>query len=50
MGNKINLDTKHPEFKKHEFVGLEELNGKIAHFKKPIYEEVISHFRAKGYL
>lgn len=47
---KIDLDTKHPEFKRYEFVGLEELNGKIAHFKKPIYEEVISHFRAKGYL
>lgn len=47
---KINLDTKHPEFKTYEFVALEELNEKIAHFKKPIYEEVISHFRAKGYL
>ncbi len=47
---KINLDTKHPEFKNYEFVALEELNEKIAHFKKPIYEEVISHFRAKGYL
>ena len=47
---KINLDTKHPEFVQYDFVGLEELNGKIAHFKKPIYEEVISHFRAKGYL
>jgi putative (di)nucleoside polyphosphate hydrolase len=47
---KINLDTKHPEFQQHEFVSLEELNGKIAHFKKPIYEVVISHFRAKGYL
>ena len=47
---KINLDTKHPEFKEYQFVGLEELGGKIAHFKKPIYEEVISHFRAKGYL
>lgn len=47
---KINLDTKHPEFMQYTFVGLEELDGRIAHFKKPIYEEVISHFRAKGYL
>lgn len=47
---KINLDTKHPEFTHYTFVGLEELDGRIAHFKKPIYEEVISHFRAKGYL
>lgn len=47
---KIDLDTKHPEFKQYRFVGMEELYGNIAHFKKPIYEVVISHFKAEGYL
>jgi putative (di)nucleoside polyphosphate hydrolase len=47
---KIDLDTKHPEFKQYRFVGLAELFENIAHFKKPVYEQVISHFRAKGYL
>lgn len=46
----IDLDTKHPEFVQYRFVGIEELSDHIAHFKKPVYELVISHFRAKGYL
>ncbi|ADR33267.1 NUDIX hydrolase [Sulfuricurvum kujiense DSM 16994] len=49
-GAKINLDTKHPEFKAYRFVAVDELLGHIAHFKKPVYERVISYFRAKGYL
>jgi len=49
-GAKINLDTKHPEFKAYRFVAIDELLSHIAHFKKPVYERVISHFRAKGYL
>lgn len=49
-GAKIDLDTKHPEFKAYRFVAVDELLGHIAHFKKPVYERVISHFRAKGYL
>lgn len=49
-GAKIDLDTKHPEFKAYRFVAIDELLGHIAHFKKPVYERVISHFRAKGYL
>ncbi|MDD5212498.1 MAG: RNA pyrophosphohydrolase [Sulfuricurvum sp.] len=49
-GAKIDLHTKHPEFKAYRFVAIDELLGHIAHFKKPVYERVISHFRAKGYL
>jgi len=49
-GAVINLDTKHPEFKQYRFVGIDELLGQIAHFKKPIYEQVIAYFKAEGYL
>jgi putative (di)nucleoside polyphosphate hydrolase len=46
----INLETKHPEFKAYRFVNIDELLEHVAHFKKPVYEQVISHFRTKGYL
>jgi putative (di)nucleoside polyphosphate hydrolase len=49
-GAVIDLDTEHPEFKRYRFVGIDELLSHTAHFKKPVYEQVISHFRAKGYL
>ncbi|MFA6394743.1 MAG: RNA pyrophosphohydrolase [Sulfurimonas sp.] len=49
-GAKIDLDTKHPEFIQYRFVEIDSLLGQIAHFKKPIYEQVISHFKAEGYL
>lgn len=49
-GAVIDLDTEHPEFKRYRFVGIDDLLDQIAHFKKPVYEKVISHFRAKGYL
>jgi len=49
-GAKINLETKHPEFKEYQFVSVDGLWEHIAHFKKPVYEQVISYFRAKGYL
>lgn len=49
-GAKIDLDTKHPEFKAYRFVDVDDLMGHVAHFKKPVYEQVISHFRTKGYL
>jgi putative (di)nucleoside polyphosphate hydrolase len=49
-GALINLETKHPEFKAHRFVAIDELLDHVAHFKKPVYERVISHFRTKGYL
>lgn len=46
----INLETKHPEFKSYRFVNVDELLETIVHFKKPIYEKVIFHFKAEGYL
>lgn len=46
----INLDTKHPEFCNYRFVELEHLFDDIAHFKKPVYEQVVKYFRAEGYL
>ncbi len=49
-GAQIDLDTKHPEFKAYRFVEIDEVMGCVAHFKKPVYEQVISHFRIKGYL
>lgn len=49
-GAKINLETKHPEFKRYRFVSVDGLSDVMAHFKKPVYEQVISYFRAKGYL
>jgi putative (di)nucleoside polyphosphate hydrolase len=49
-GAKIDLDTKHPEFKAYRFVNIEELMSQVAHFKKPVYERVVSYFRTKGYL
>lgn len=49
-GATIDLDTKHPEFRTYKFVNIDELLSHVAHFKKPVYERVISHFRTKGYL
>lgn len=49
-GAKIDLDTKHPEFSAYRFVDIDFLFDHIAHFKKPIYEQVITYFKAEGYL
>ncbi|MDD4856395.1 MAG: RNA pyrophosphohydrolase [Sulfuricurvum sp.] len=46
----INLETKHPEFKAYRFIGVDTLFEHVAHFKKPVYEQVILHFKAEGYL
>jgi putative (di)nucleoside polyphosphate hydrolase len=46
----INLETKHPEFKAYRFVEIDTLFEHVAHFKKSIYEQVILHFKAEGYL
>lgn len=47
---KINLDTKHPEFIAHKFVGIEDVLNHTAHFKKPVYESVINYFKNEGLL
>jgi putative (di)nucleoside polyphosphate hydrolase len=46
----ISLETKHPEFIDHKFVDLTELFSHVAHFKKPVYDRVISYFKDEGYL
>jgi putative (di)nucleoside polyphosphate hydrolase len=47
---KIDLETEHLEFRAYRFVEVESLFEYIAHFKKPIYEQVITYFKAEGYL
>ena len=47
---KINLDTKHPEFISYKFVSVDEVLNQTAHFKKPVYEQVISYFKKEGLL
>ena len=46
----INIDTEHPEFTAFKFVNISELSNHTAHFKKPVYEKVINHFKEEGYL
>jgi len=46
----INLETKHPEFSDYKFVELEHLFDDIAHFKRPVYEQVVDYFKSEGYL
>ena len=48
-GARINLATKHPEFSEYKFIGASEAFEGINHFKKPIYDKVLSYFRKKGY-
>ncbi len=45
----INLETEIPEFSDHKFVDLSELSDYIAHFKRPVYEKVLSYFKEEGY-
>jgi putative (di)nucleoside polyphosphate hydrolase len=47
---KINIDTKHPEFKSYKFVSTDKLMKHFKHFKKPIYKQVIKYFKKEGYL
>ena len=46
----IKLDTQHPEFIDHKFVSVEDVLGHTAHFKKPVYEQVINYFKKEGLL
>jgi len=47
---KINIDTKHPEFNKYKFVGIDDVLDLTASFKKPVYEKVFAYFRQEDYL
>jgi putative (di)nucleoside polyphosphate hydrolase len=46
----INLETKHPEFKDHKYMEVESVLEMVAKFKKPVYEQVIEHFKKEGLL
>ena len=47
---KINLNTQIPEFIKYRFVNSYHILDVISHFKKPIYQKVLSYFKKTGYL
>jgi len=47
---KINLDTKHPEFSNYKFVTVDDVLNLTAHFKKPVYEQVVKYFVKEGLL
>jgi len=46
----IDLATKHPEFVSYKFVDVDSVLDYTAHFKKPVYETVINHFKKEGLL
>ncbi len=46
----INLETEHPEFKDHKFIEVNSVLDMVAKFKKPVYEQVIEHFKKEGLL
>jgi putative (di)nucleoside polyphosphate hydrolase len=46
----VNLETKHPEFKDHKYIEVETVLEMVAKFKKPVYEQVIEHFKKEGLL
>ena len=48
-GASINLKTEHPAFSEYKFVDFGRSLEGINHFKKPIYEKVLSYFKEKGY-
>ena len=47
---KINIETEHPEFDDFKFVGVDEVLGLSASFKKNVYEKVINYFKEEDYL
>ncbi len=46
----INLETEHPEFSDYKFVSVKDLLSLTAHFKKPVYEQVVNYFKNEGLL
>ena len=48
--NKINIQTKKPEFARYKFVKLDKIYDEINHFKKPVYTKVLEYFSMKGYI
>lgn len=46
----INLATKHPEFDKYKYIGVDELDTIAASFKLDVYKQVVKYFKDEGYL
>jgi len=46
----INLETEHPEFKDYQYVDVDSVLDMVAKFKRPVYEQVIKHFKKEGLL
>jgi len=46
----VNLETSHPEFKDHKYIEVDSVLDLVAKFKKPVYEQVIKHFKEEGLL
>jgi len=46
---KVDIETEIPEFSAFKFVDFSELPKYIAHFKRPVYEKVLSYFKEEGY-
>ncbi len=46
----IDINTKHPEFDSYKFVDIESVLDYTAHFKQPVYKEVLEYFKKEGYL
>ncbi|WP_373072401.1 RNA pyrophosphohydrolase [Sulfurimonas sp.] len=47
---RIDINTKHPEFSDYKFVGVDDVLGLSASFKKDVYEKVIKYFKDEDYL
>lgn len=46
----ININTEIPEFSDYKFVDFSELSKYTAHFKRHVYEKVLSYFKEERYL
>ncbi len=47
---KVDLKTKHPEFKEHKFVKYNKIFDFVTYFKRPVYKQVLEYFKKEGYL
>lgn len=48
--SKLNLKTKHPEFREYKFVDVNEVCSLVTYFKKNVYKQVLDYFKKEGYL
>lgn len=46
----LNLHTEIPEFECYRFVPYESVLQEVTYFKRPIYRQILEHFKKGGYL